>query len=410
MKLSELYLLTEGGAVGHLMHLYDNPGLTFGEIKEILQSASDGKLQKATEKFDGLNLVFTWDVSAGQLKVARAAGDIKRGGMSAKDLAGKFAGRRNLKDAFDSAFSILSGAISSLPSQKAVSVFGEAGNKWYSVEVIYTQNPNVINYDSNTIVFHGWPVFEFDDGKVQASEDRSGVDVLSSYVNRMQSAIANRGWQIKGPAIVRLSKLSNQSVLEKAFSSINDVVSSVGLDDSATIQQYLSVKLNDDLVEFGFSKKIRGMIVDRVLGLPGAPSLNDIKKNLEKQQYETISAFVKASQKLLQGYIRPIELAINDFAVELLKGLQSTLIEDSGTEVERLKQATSVAIAAIESSGDINAMEVLKRQMQKLKSLENITSPVEGVVFIYKGNAYKFTGSFAAANSILGLFRYTRKS
>jgi hypothetical protein len=394
-----------------LMHLYDNPDLTFDEIKEILQSASDGKLQKATEKFDGLNLVFTWDASAGQLKVARAAGDIKRGGMSAEELAGKFSGRGNLKDAFDSAFSILNGAISSLPSQKALSVFGEAGNKWYSVEVIYTQNPNVINYDSNTIVFHGWPVFELDDdGKVQASDDRSGVDVLSSYVNRMQSAIANRGWQIKGPAIVRLSKLSNQSILEKAFSSINDVVSSVGLDDSATIQQYLSVKLNDDLVEFGFSKKIRGMIVDRVLGLPGAPSLNDIKKNLEKQQYETASAFVKASQKLLQGYIRPLELAINDFAVELLKGLQSTLIEDSGAEVERLKQATASAISAIESSGDINAMEILMRQMQKLKSLENITSPVEGVVFIYKGNAYKFTGSFAAANSILGLFRYTRKS
>jgi hypothetical protein len=46
--------------------------------------------------------------------------------------------------------------------------------------------------------------------------------------------------------------------------------------------------------------------------------------------------------------------------------------------------------------------------MEKLKSLENITSPVEGVVFIYKGNAYKFTGSFAAANQILGLFKYSR--
>jgi hypothetical protein len=47
--------------------------------------------------------------------------------------------------------------------------------------------------------------------------------------------------------------------------------------------------------------------------------------------------------------------------------------------------------------------------MGKLKSVENITSPMEGVVFIYKGNAYKFTGSFAAANQILGLFKYGRK-
>jgi hypothetical protein len=408
MNLKELYLLAEGGAVGHLMHLYDNPELAFGEIKSILQSAATGKLQKATEKFDGLNIVFTWNNSIGQLLVARSAGDIKRGGMNAEELASKFSGRGNLKDAFDSAFSILSGAIRSLPQQKIVSVFGEEGNKWYSAEVIYTENPNVINYDSNTIVFHGWPVFEIEAGKVQASDDRSGVDILSSYVSKMQSAVANRGWQVKGPAIVRLSKLSNNSILEKTLNSIDSMVESVGLDDSATIQQYLSRKLSDDLLEFGFNKKIQNMIIDRILGTPDSPTLNDIKKNIEKSQYETAAAFVKASQKLLQGYIRPLELAINDFAVELLRGLESTLIEDSGAEVERLKQATSSAISAIEASGSSNTMEVLRSQMQKLKSLENITSPVEGVVFVYKGNAYKFTGSFAAANKILGIFRYGR--
>jgi hypothetical protein len=408
-KLKEQHFLAEGGAAGHLMHLYDNHDLTFGEIKSILQSAATGKLQKATEKFDGLNIVFTWNNSIGQLLVARSAGDIKRGGMNADELASKFSGRGNLKDAFDSAFSILTGAIRSLPQQKIVSVFGEEGNRWYSAEVIYTENPNVINYDSNTIVFHGWPVFEIEADKVQASDDRSGVDILSSYVGKMQAAVANRGWQVKGPAIVRLSKLSNKSILDRSLNSIDSMIGSVGLDESATIQQYLSMKLDDDLSEFGFNKQIKSMIIDRVLGMPDAPTLNDIKKNIEKPQYETAAAFVKASQRLLQGYIRPLELAINDFAVELLRGLESTLIEDSSAEVERLRQATSSAIAAIEASGDYNAMEVLRSQMQKLKSLENITSPVEGVVFIYKGNAYKFTGSFAAANKILGIFRYGRQ-
>jgi hypothetical protein len=85
------------------------------------------------------------------------------------------------------------------------------------------------------------------------------------------------------------------------------------------------------------------------------------------------------------------------------------LIDDSEDEVVRLRSEVSKAVTAIEASGDENAMGVLNAQMQKLKSLENITSPVEGVVFIYKGNAYKFTGSFAAANQILGLFKYGRK-
>jgi len=409
MKLREICQLNEGGAVGHLMHLYDNPELTFAEIKSIIQDAASGKLQKASEKFDGLNLVFTWDASAGQLKVARAAGDIKRGGMDAETLAAKFSGRGSLKEAFDSAFSILTGAINSLPRKQIIEVFGEQGNLWYSVEVIYTENPNVINYDSNTIVFHGWPVFEIgDDGRVQASDDRSGVDVLSSYIDRMQKAVANRGWQVSGPAIVRLSKLSNDSILQNTLSKLDSAVNSVGLNDSATIGQYLSAKIYDDLTEFGFNKKIQDMIVSRVIGDLGAPTLIDIKKNIDKSQYDAAAAFVKASPKLLQGYIRPIELAINDFAVELLKGLESTLIDDTDAEVQRLKQATAEAISAIETSGDHNSMEVLKKHMQKLKSLENITSPVEGVVFVYKGNAYKFTGSFAAANQILGIFRYSR--
>jgi hypothetical protein len=68
------------------------------------------------------------------------------------------------------------------------------------------------------------------------------------------------------------------------------------------------------------------------------------------------------------------------------------------------------AISAIEASGDETAMSVLATQMEKLKSVSNITSPVEGIVFLYKGNAYKFTGSFASCGQILGLFKYGRGS
>ena len=66
------------GAAGHLMHLYDDPDITFGEIKDVLARAAQGKLEQVTEKLDGRNIVFTWNVKEGGLKVARAAGDIAR--------------------------------------------------------------------------------------------------------------------------------------------------------------------------------------------------------------------------------------------------------------------------------------------------------------------------------------------
>lgn len=403
-------LLLCGGAVGHLMHLYDNKDLTFKEIKMILRKASTGRLEKTSEKMDGMNLVFSYDLSQDAVKVTRGS-DIKAGGMDAAALAAKFAGRGSVEEAFVGAFKVLEGAIGALPVKVKQKVFGSAANHWYSMEIVYTKNPNVINYDSNNLVFHGWPVFKRGrSGDVQMSEDEiGGVDILTQYIERMQKAVDSSGWQVRGPSIVRMRDLSNGNTYQNAATAIDAVMTEAGVSDSSTMGDYLTTLLKDDLAELGLSLKVEKMVVTRCLGLEGAPTVVDIKKNLSKEDQGKVSAFVKNSPVLLKGYVRPIELAINDFAVDVLKGLGSTLIDDSSKEVDRLRGEVQNAVTAIESSGDETAMSILAQQMGKLKSVENITSPMEGVVFIYKGNAYKFTGSFAAANQILGLFKYGRK-
>jgi hypothetical protein len=226
----------------------------------------------------------------------------------------------------------------------------------------------------------------------------------------MQNAVEIRGWKVRGPALARMQKLSDDSILNDVLSKIDNELSSVGLDPSSTVRDYIESKIREDVAELNQSPEISDMVVLRCLAEPGSPTLVDIKKKVDKSAYETINEFIKSSPRRLKTYIKPIELAINDFAVELLKGLQSTLIDNTEEEVVRLQGEVSKAISAIESSGDEAAMTILKVQMEKLKSLENITSPVEGVVFIYKGNAYKFTGSFASASQILGLFKYGRGS
>ena len=403
-------ILLEGGLVGHLQHLYDNKDLTFKEIKAILRKASTGRLEKASEKMDGMNLVFSYDLSQDAVKVTRGS-DIKAGGMDAAALAAKFAGRGSVEEAFVGAFKVLEGAIGALPVKVKQKVFGPSANRWYSMEIIYTKNPNVINYDSNNLVFHGWPVFKRGrSGDVQMSEDEvGGIDILTQYIERMQSAVDSSGWRVRGPSIVRMRDLSNGNTYQNAVAAIDSAMADAGASDSSTMGDYLTTLLQEDLAALELSPKVNKMVIDRCLGLEGAPTVVDIKKNLSKEDQGKVSAFVKNSPVLLKGYVRPIELAINDFAVEVLKGLNSTLIDDTGKEVDRLRGEVQNAITAIESSGDETAMSILAQQMGKLKSVENITSPMEGVVFIYKGNAYKFTGSFAAANQILGLFKYGRK-
>ena len=172
---------------------------------------------------------------------------------------------------------------------------------------------------------------------------------------------------------------------------------------------YLRSRVSEDLEDLGLSSSVFSGVISRCMKEPGAPSLSDIKKNVDKSTYVTIAEFVTNFPIRLKEYVRPIELAVNDFAVEVLKGLDSTLIDDSDSEIERLRGEVRKAISSIEASGDETAMSVLATQMEKLGDVSNVASPMEGVVFIYKGNAYKFTGSFAAANQILGLFKYGRK-
>lgn len=405
LRLLNEQLIREGGASGHLMHLYDNRDLTFGELKDVLADAAEGRLQKVTEKLDGMNLVFTWD---GSLKVARSGGDIKSGGMDAAGLAKKFAGREGVEVAFNGAFKVLNEALSALPEKARRSVFNE-GTIWYSIEIIYSKNPNVINYDSDYVVFHASPVFKVaPNGTVSKQDDAPGVDILEKYVGMMQKALTQRSWQVRGPAMLRLKKLGDGSILQRALSAIESAQNSGGAGDGDTIGDYLYNVISEEVADLGLEPAAADAVTARVVGNPGAPGLPQIKKMVPADVYPNVKAFVDGQKALMQHAIQPIEHAVHNFAIEVLRGLHSVLIQGHDEEVARLRQQVSAAVKAIEASGDAKAMDVLSNQLKKLGNVENIAATMEGVVFIYKGNAYKFTGAFAPANQILGLFKYGR--
>lgn len=396
--------IVEGGASGHLMHLYDNRELTFGELKDVLHSAAEGHLEKVTEKLDGMNLVFTY---AGSLKVARSGGDIKGGGLDAGALAQKFQGRGNVAEAFNGAFKVLHDALGSLPDEVRQQVFAD-GERWYSIEVIYSQNPNVINYDSNWIVFHASPVFRLEGDRVVKEDDAPGVDVLERHIDRMQKAVTLRSWQVRGPAVLRLRKISDGAVVTQALNAIDQAQAAGACSDNDTLDTYLHNRMVEEVADLALPPEVAQAVVARCVGDPGAPGLPQIKKMVPADVYPSINQFVKASPAVMKRLIEPIELAIHSFAIEVLRGLHSTLIGNSDEEVARLRQTVAHAVKAIESSGNVQAMDILAREMRKLGSVENIASAMEGIVFRYRGNTYKFTASFAPANQILGLFRYGR--
>jgi len=70
-----------GGVAGGMAHLYNDPSLSFNDIKKILSAASRGEIE-GTEKTDGYNIYLGY--VEGKARAARNKGDMAKGGMAAK--------------------------------------------------------------------------------------------------------------------------------------------------------------------------------------------------------------------------------------------------------------------------------------------------------------------------------------
>ena len=117
---------------------------------------------------------------------------------------------------------------------------------------------------------------------------------------------------------------------------------------------------------------------------------------------------------LLKKAIEPLEMIIHDFAVEMLKTVQSLFVSAPQDEVKRLQQTvknTTSEITRLATDGVLSAqdMDKMRRELSKIKEVDRITSSIEGVVFDYNGRTYKFTGQFAPINQILGILTYGKQ-
>ena len=405
--------VNEGGVAGHMSHLYDNPALTFKQMKDIFVAASQGELE-GTEKTDGQNLYISYSVKDGKAKAARNKGNIKQGGLDAASLAAKFAGRGSVEQAFNDAFTVFEKAVQSLPAETQEEIFGVDANVYYNAEIQDPRNANVINYDTKNLTIHhvGHAFFNKETGKVEDVDVSKNFEVLHKALVGMQEAVAEEEFGVMVNPIRKLDKLSDET-LNRNLAALEQVISRVGVSDNNTVLDYL-VKRIAPMVEdkFGFlPDDAKELLTGRFASgqKAGEYSVVKLKKIIPTEQRPAFSRMVKeADGKFQKAAIVPLENVVHEFTVDALEGLQSLFILDNSAEVGRLKNEVATAIKAIKASGHEEAMEILKSQLEKLKDADRITTAAEGFVFDWDGSTYKFTGNFAPINQILGMFKYGR--
>jgi len=398
-----------GGVGGHMSHLYENRELTFKQLKEVLIRASSGELE-GTEKTDGKNLFVSYSVQTGRAKAARNKGNIKQGGLTPEEVAQKFEGRGELTSAFVDSFKAFEKAVQSLDPETQIAIFGPDANIYYQSEVQTPSSPNVINYDTDTLVIHqvGHAQFDKETGSVADVNVSKNAKILDKVLSQMQGAIEDERFNIERNAVKTLRALDDDLALNTSLENLDNIMREAGVTDNDTIADYMIAQLTPFVERnITLSKEKMKMLIKRLFKVKGV-TFNKIVKGMDRDDKEIIRAILKSENKIMKQAIAPIEHVVHDFSVEMLKGLHSAFILDNPKEVMRLRKETQQAIQAIERSGDEQAIAVLQQQMEKLKNIENISTAVEGFVFDYDGATYKFTGNFAPMNQILGLFRYGR--
>ena len=405
-----------GALAGHLSHLQENLEFTFGELKAVLSDVVSGDVP-VVEKVDGQNIFFSFSVdpTAGTVRTARNKGDLAKGGMTPGEFSSKWEGHP-AQDAFMNGFNAIETGLSGIGGSTLKTIFtpeNEGGKRFVNAEIVYTGNPNVINYGGDYIVIHN--LQEFDEAGKLVDVQLQGGDFASlvSAVESAQQAADAKEWAVIGPQVVELQDLSMTGVLEEVVSGID----SLGVSDDMTLGDFVAEKLRVGKVgSMPIPVNRQEDLIRRIIDIgKGVESedltpLADIKKGMPKDVQKQISSIGTQTNamKVIGAILAPVEMVIHNLAVEVLRGLSSALSGGHDEEITRLKAALGTAVEKINTAKDAKGdarREMLKKQLDKLGSSDNIASSMEGIVFEHPPGSkaiYKLTGAFAPLNQIIG--------
>jgi len=404
-------LINEGGAYGHMSHPFDvDMNLTFGDLKQIISGALTGKLELTREKTDGQALAISWRDDKG-LIAARNKGHLKNSGEGALDISGvasKFQGRGGLTDAYNFAMKDLTSAIKSLSKAQRDKIF-QQGSSFMNLEVIYPSSVNVIPYGQPLLVFHGTMQYDVD-GKA-IGETQGAARILAGMIKQINQNVQSN-YTIQGPPVVQLPKSKELSSLQSKFSSkVSKLQGEYGLSDTDGVADY-----HQAWWESWVDKNTPSTLDNKTkMGLVKRWAFMDKSFRLDKKNISDVTVLDWAKKtdkqdqkKLSKDNLRKFEDIFLGVGAEVLSFMSSVLTVNPDSALRDMKKRLDQTVKDVKKSGDVKKIQKLKMELERLVSAggKQKIVPNEGIVFVYKGNTYKLTGTFAPLNQILGLMYF----
>tara|TARA_Y100000034_G_scaffold49160_1_gene60787 strand:- start:14179 stop:16428 length:2250 start_codon:yes stop_codon:yes gene_type:complete len=373
-----------------------------------------------------------------------------------------------LRNAFVDSLRAFERGIKNLDHRTQKEIFGpdEDGNyNWYMFEVLDPKNPNVINYDKygSVLVLHAAGHGKFDGVTANKLADLATVDtdtglaslidsnplrVLKSLIDGINDHLQqkNERFRIIQNELRSLVKPFNPAPY---IQRLQAEMRSTNLREEDTTEEYVTMRIlsiaseaildafaagpppeetiageelvaenqvgerTEDFFEtrnkdiyLKYSENIR-MLVQSLVDLKGRKRL--IFKGLDSYQRDAVNQIIAKAAIIRNDALKPIEIIIHDFAVQLLDRFESAYIVNNDATAKEFRDDVLNKIQSIDrhfkdESGELFG-DQRKRMMfdKNIEKLQTITTAAEGFTFTYNGHLYKFTGNFAPLNQLLGM-------
>jgi hypothetical protein len=430
-ELNESKLITEGGAAGHMAHPYDDHGLTFNEMKEIVSRALEGRLdieEAVTEKTDGQNIQITW--KNGEIGFARNKGTIinpwttpeiiadferkYQKSVATNGVAGS-EGYKLVVEAYRACAEDLTESLRMIPADKLNEIF-KNGRVFANMEIIYPATKNVITYDKAHLQFHN--LIEYDEAGNVIQTDMTGGKLLQNIIQDANAHL-QKTFSFIPPQQIKLGRVYDFEDQQAAFfSEIDQLQNKFRLQPTDLVTEYHKAWWADVIrtkaQELGYQipENVLTTLIYRWAFNDKSTNITILKKQIDNPEFATwVAEFDKKDFKVYQKQnMEPFETIFLRLGAVVLKNAENFLAANPSKTVQELKTELAQLIKELQASGNevtIKKLEHELRRIQKLGGFEAIV-PTEGIVFVYGGHTYKLTGAFAPVNQLLGVLKYTR--
>ena len=426
--------MSEGGTAGHMSHPFDIDEFTFGDYKQLVRDLFESKIERFTEKLDGMNIFATVD-ERGIVRFARNKTDLSSqfGGMDPDGMVARW-GRDgqdpSIHGAYMKAYNLFNDVIERLPDP--VGFFNENGCRIYAnCEVIMEMHPNVILYPKDVLSFHGLAAFTLNEnGKAESVDLPDGIlDKKMAVLEKLLPSVKSQYGEAQiTPEVAIDVKDNNEKTIENFIEQIDHIEDYAEVDDNTTIIDYRAKLLPDWLATNGYEVLLNNDFTDYLLNrwVYGVkkPSISTIKTQISKsgnpnaqQICDAIVEFEgenKAGDPIsyaMRDIMEPVQMFFYRLGNEIIRRCKDyTNLGREGLVLDEILRQLEDTKQLLKNSGDVELQEKMTYFLQRLSELEFKYNSMEGVVFNYRGHTFKLTGSFAALNRAINMrIDYGRK-